>query len=121
MGNLISNAYIAKPPISVDFINKAGAISREWINWLNSITEITGYVIGHDYLLNAGGSGVQADAPVLQLISYTTAERDRLQNAIARSDSGATNKIGTVIYNTTNNRPEFAMNGGWFTFTPVAA
>lgn len=103
--------FIAEPPAYDLFFESDGkTISNAWLNWLNSVTRVLGYVVVQDYLLSGLNERIQ-EVPLLQAISMTTVDRDSLDNA----------RDGTIIYNTTTNRMNFRENGAWVTFTPIAA
>lgn len=103
--------YIAQPPIYIPFfMPKTQTIDPAWVNWINSITNVMGRVIVHDWVKDLSGKRIQ-EVALLQAISMAQAERDNLDSA----------RNGTVLYNTTTNRMNFRENNAWVTFTPIPA
>lgn len=115
--------FISEPPIYNEFLDDEGVMTPAWVNWINSITRVMGYVIVHDYLIEPAAAPedrVRAqETPLLQAVSLietqlapnTELGRDELENA----------RDGTIIYNTTTGRFNFREGGLWKTFTPIAA
>lgn len=103
--------FIAEPPIYNDLLDENSKIKGEWVNWLNSITRVMGYVIVHDYIVNPADNVKEQETPLLQAVALTTTQRDRLENA----------RDGTILYNLTTNRFNFRENGTWVTFTAIPA
>ena len=103
--------FISEPPIYDDFLDKDGKMTNAWVNWINSVTRIMGYAIVHDYIINPADDVKEEETPLLQAISLTTTNRNRLQNA----------RNGTILYNETNNIMNFREGGSWVTFTAVQA
>jgi hypothetical protein len=101
--------FLSEPPIYDDFLDEEGNITYAWVNWLNSITRVTGYNIVHDYAINA--SGERDDINLLQVTSLTTPQRNSLENA----------RDGTAIYNSTTGRMNFREGGSWVTYTAIPA
>lgn len=107
----LSPPFIAEPPIYDKFFNYDGiTISNPWVNWLNSITRVTGYTIILDNIVDPITNN-RSEVALLQMTSLSTADRNNLQNALN----------GTVIYNLSTNRTNFREGGAWWTFAPVAA
>lgn len=106
----VPTPYISDAPIYDPFFEEDGnTITNSWKNWLNSISQGTGYLIVHDFLINGGVRATEV--ALLQVPSMTTAQRNSLDNA----------RDGTIIYNTTTLRTNFRENGAWVTFTPIPA
>lgn len=103
--------YISQPPIYDAFQDENGAMTPSWVNWINSITQVTGFCIIQNNIVNASAPGTIKPAVVLLAPSYSKAERD------AFSD----NFLGSVIYNATSGFMNFYTAAGWVTFTEVPA
>lgn len=103
--------FINEPPIYNDFLDDDGAITDSWTNWLNSITQVMGYTIVHDYIVRTVPQFQREEVPILQALGYSESDRDLLENA----------RDGSVVYNTTTSRMNFREGGAWFTFAAVPA
>lgn len=102
--------FMSEPPIYDPLFDDDGTMFNSWVNWFNSITRVTGYVIVHDYIVKTSPNE-RNDVPLLTAISYSEADRDLLQNA----------RNGTIIYNTDTDKINIRENNAWRQITTTAA
>lgn len=98
--------FMEDPPAYNKLVTEDGFPTKEWINWINRISPITGLVIVHDFLVNALTGERYQEVGLLMAPRLTEAQRDQLD----------TKRNGTIIYNTTTDKYNFRAANAWVPF-----